>query len=623
MISSLLFKSNTPRWIIFLIDLGIVAFAAFMAYILRFNFAIPDSEIPLIKFAVVSIFLSRILLFVIGKTYTGIIRYTSTEDARKILIVNFIGSVLIGLNNLISFYLIGIYAVPFSIVILEFLLTSSIMIFSRSLVKMIYDEFKNPAADRNPILIFGAGEAGMIAKRTIDRDTKSNFNVVGFVDDDKKKSKRKLENKPIYYSNELDQVLESNSISHLIVSIQNISKLRLQEIVETCLAHNVQVLNVPSASSWINGELSVKQIRQIKIEDLLGRSPIELSVKTIEQQLNGKVVLISGAGGSIGSELVRQVVKFAPKKVLLLDQAESDLYDLEMELSSNKNASCTELVIGDVTNLQRMKKVFSFFQPEIVYHAAAYKHVPLMEKNPAEAISTNIVGSKIMADLSVEFGVQSFVMVSTDKAVNPTNVMGATKRVAEIYIQSLNKTAKTNFITTRFGNVLGSNGSVIPLFKKQIESGGPITVTHPEITRYFMTIPEACQLVLEAGSAGKGGEVFIFDMGKSIKIKDLASQMIQLSGLEEGKDIQIVYTQLRPGEKLYEELLNNKENTLPTHHPQIMIARVEETKYDTINTIVNQLSADLTEKTNEDLVWTLKQLVPEYKSNNSVFEALD
>lgn len=623
MLKALLFKSNTPRWLIFLIDVGIVAFSAFVAYMLRFNFNIPPSEMPLIKYAMFSILMVRGLSFALAKTYAGIIRYTSTEDARKILVTNLIGSLLLALTNFFSFRSIAVFIIPFSIVIIEFLLTSFTMITSRAFIKRLYEDFRSSTEERNPVLIFGAGEAGMIAKRTIDRDGKNNFYVVGFIDDDRKKCKRKIENKPIFRGDQLEEILSSKGITHLIVSPQNMERKRLQEIIESCLEKKVQVLNVPSPSKWINGELSVKQIRQVKIEDLLGREPIQLSTKQIENQLREKTILITGAAGSIGSEIVRQVVQYLPQKVLLVDQAESALYELEIELSAKPSSKRIEVIIGDVCNKERMEKVFSTFRPEIVYHAAAYKHVPLMENNPSEAIQTNILGSKVIADLANQYQAEAFVMVSTDKAVNPTNVMGASKRIAEIYTQSLSKNSKTKYITTRFGNVLGSNGSVIPLFKKQIENGGPITVTHPEITRYFMTIPEACQLVLEAGSSGKGGEVFVFDMGQSVKIKDLAIQMIKLSGLEEGKDIQIVYNGLRPGEKLYEELLNDKENTLPTHHPQIMIAQVQEYQYKDILPAIEKLRDALNASDNLQLVAQMKALVPEFKSNNSIYEDLD
>jgi FlaA1/EpsC-like NDP-sugar epimerase len=380
---------------------------------------------------------------------------------------------------------------------------------------------------------------------------------------------------------------------------------------------------VPPAKKWINGELSFNQLRSVNIEDLLEREPIKLDNDLISAQLNNKIILITGAAGSIGSELSRQCLKYNPKKIILLDQAESPLHEVELEFGDKYAKDKFETVIGDVRNLDRMRNVFRTFKPEIVFHAAAYKHVPMMENNPSESILNNILGTKNTADLSVEYNVQKFVFVSTDKAVNPTNVMGASKRIAEIYIQSLGKKSSVKFITTRFGNVLGSNGSVIPRFKRQIEIGGPITITDPEITRYFMTIPEACQLVLEAGSMGKGGEIFVFDMGKSVKIVDLARKMIKLSGLEEGKDIKIVYTGLRPGEKLFEELLADSENTLPTHHSQILIGKVREYQYDEVSKVINELIELFDTQNNTKIVQCMKELVPEFKSNNSVFEKLD
>jgi FlaA1/EpsC-like NDP-sugar epimerase len=385
---------------------------------------------------------------------------------------------------------------------------------------------------------------------------------------------------------------------------------------------------VPAYERWINGELSTKQLRSVGIDELLGREPINLQNAKLTDELKGKTVLITGAAGSIGSELARQIIHYKPAKLLLLDQAESPLFELEFELknqlSSNSNIKL-EFLIGNVKDYLRMEQLFQRHRPARVYHAAAYKHVPMMEQNAYEAVLVNIFGTKIIADLSVEFGVEKFVMVSTDKAVNPTNVMGATKRVAEIYTQSLNDKPgnRTLFTATRFGNVLGSNGSVIPTFRKQIENGGPVTITHPEITRFFMTIPEACNLVLEAGCMGKGGEVFVFDMGKSVKIIDLATKMIKLSGLELGKDIEIKVTGLRPGEKLYEELLNSAENTLPTHHAKILIAKLNKVPLDQIESKLDDLSELLMRGDEMEIVAQIKEIVPEYVSNNSIFTSLD
>ena len=389
------------------------------------------------------------------------------------------------------------------------------------------------------------------------------------------------------------------------------------------MQYDIGVLSVPDINTWINGELSFNQIKEIKIEDLLERPPIVLDINKIKKIILNKSVLVTGAAGSIGSEIVRQLISFNPKKIILFDQAESPLYDMELDLQEKFNFYNFEIVIGNIADEYRIRKLFEEYKPSFVYHAAAYKHVPMMEKNPTEALRTNILGTKIIADISNEFKVEQFVMVSTDKAVNPTNVMGASKRIAEVYIQTLNQVSKTNFITTRFGNVLGSNGSVILRFKKQIDKGGPITVTHPEVTRYFMTIPEACQLVLEAGAISNGGEIFIFDMGKSVKIIDLAKKMIKLSGLNIGKDIQVKYTGLRPGEKLYEELLNDLENTLPTHHSKIMIAKVRNYDFEQVQKTFEELIKLQKDHDNFEVVRKMKEIVPEFKSQNSIYEELD
>jgi FlaA1/EpsC-like NDP-sugar epimerase len=623
MIKDFIFKSSSPRWVIFLIDLSIVTFSVIISYLLRFNFNIPAHEVELMKVAFLLIIFLRGVSFIVAKTYSNIIRFTSAEDAKRIFIVNAIVSFsLVGIN-LLSYFSSSIFIVPFSILILEFIISSFIMSFSRIYIKLVYDNYKNSKHPTTNVLIYGAGEAGIIASKTIENNTSSSFNVIGFIDDDVRKTKRKLENRPIYDGRYLDAVLSDTMPSHIIIAAQNISKQKLQDIIEICLSNDVQVLNVPSPSKWINGQLSVKQLRQIRIEDLLGRKPITISTDTISSVVDGKVVLVTGGAGSIGSEIVRQLSLFMPSLIVVLDQAESALYDLEMELIALKAEIKIEPVVCDICDKARLKQVFEMFKPDIVYHAAAYKHVPLMENNPYEAVKTNVLGTLYLADFSDQFGIDLFVMVSTDKAVNPTNVMGASKRAAELYVQSKNNQSQTKFITTRFGNVLGSNGSVIPLFRKQIDSGGPITVTHPDITRYFMTIPEACQLVLEAGATGQGGEIFIFDMGKSIKIKDLASKMIKLSGLQEGIDIQIVYTGLRPGEKLYEELLNDEENTLPTHHSQIMIAKVRPNDFEKVSSQIADLVKGIENFDNYYLVRKMKELVPEYKSNNSIYESLD
>ena len=472
------------------------------------------------------------------------------------------------------------------------------------------------------MLIYGAGISGLITKRTIEKDGRSDQAIIGFIDDDKKLSGNRLEGKTIYHSSKLEKLIREEGVTKLIIAIQHPDKNNQNIIADFCIENNITVQKVPSTKSWINGEFSLKQISKIDINQLLGRKPIFLDEKRIGSELKGKIILVTGAAGSIGSGMVRQISKYYPAKLILLDQAESPSYDLQNELLSENNNLDFEVVIGDIRNYERMKNVFQTYAPNYVFHAAAYKHVPLMENNPSEALLTNIQGTKNLVDLSLSMDVLKFVMISTDKAVNPTNVMGASKRIAEIYAQNANSIGSTKFVTTRFGNVLGSNGSVIPLFQRQIDQGGPITVTDERVTRFFMTIPEACQLVLEAGTMGEGGEIFVFDMGESVKIIDLAKKMIRLSGLELGKDIQIKITGLRPGEKLYEELLAKEENTLATHHPQILKAKIREENDSRINDI-SELVAMFGDQNNIKIVTKMKSIVPEFISNNSTFEKLD
>ncbi len=624
MLNKLITRISIPRWLILCIDLGLVFFSLSLAYLLRFNFSIPENEFALFNVAFPLVLGFRGAAFLVSKTYKGVIRYTSSEDILRITAVLGIGTILLMLMNAASYYYQKIFLIPFGILILEFLCTSFFMIIPRLLVKLVYYELKFSKKPKLDVIIYGAGELAVITKRTLERDREAKYNIIAFVDENPKKINTTMEGIRVYGFKDLDHLIKTNNVSHIIIGTQRISIEKKKEIVDLCLAKSITVRHIPPVDKWINGELSFNQIKHVKIEDLLGRDEIIIDINKIRKELKNKVVLITGAAGSIGSEIVRQVLKFDPQKVILFDQAESALYDLNSELTELYPNKKWENVIGDVKNKERLKRMFEIFKPQIVFHTAAYKHVPLMEENPSEAILTNIKGTKQIANLSAEFNIEKFVMVSTDKAVNPTNVMGATKRAAEIYIQSLNKISNTKFITTRFGNVLGSNGSVIPLFRRQIQKGGPITVTHPDITRYFMTIPEACQLVLEAGYIGNGGEIFVFDMGESVKILDLAKKMIQLSGLELGKDIQIKFTGLRPGEKLYEELLNDKENTMPTHHPQILVGKVREYDFEEIRSKIRDIIqlADNQDK-NEEIVKKLKELIPEYVSNNSEYCLLD
>jgi FlaA1/EpsC-like NDP-sugar epimerase len=617
-------KNNLPRWSILIIDVIICAFSLTLAFFLRFNFAsIPPQDLKNMPIDYGMVLGIRFFSFVISKTYKGVVRYTGSKDSMRILLIVLLGSGILFLINFTTRLIVGVYYIPQSVIIIDALCTMFIMIASRLAVKAIYFERKNPDRKKTNVLIYGAGESGIVTKRTLERDVDVKYKVIGFIDDDVKKKGRSLEGVFIYQPDKLAELIKDKEIETVVISILNISSARKNELVETCLQHNVRVLSVPPVSKWINGELSLNQLKTIEIEQLLERDAIKLDVSLIEQQLQNKTILVTGAAGSIGSELARQILRFNPKKVILLDNAESPLHEMELELSEKYAPQKFEVVMGDVRNPDRMRNVFNTFKPQLVYHAAAYKHVPMMENNPSESILTNVLGTKITANLAVEFNIEKFVLISTDKAVNPTNVMGASKRIAEIYTQSLGKKSMVKFITTRFGNVLGSNGSVIPRFRKQIEQGGPITVTDANITRYFMTIAEACSLVLEAGCMGIGGEIFVFDMGKQVKIVDLARKMIQLSGLVENRDIKIVYTGLRPGEKLYEELLASAENTMPTHHPQILIGKVKQYNFEEINEKIESLISLFDTQNNANIVAAMKDLVPEFKSNNSVYTKLD
>jgi FlaA1/EpsC-like NDP-sugar epimerase len=544
-----LFQRNLPRWVIFFIDMGICLFSLVLAYEVRFNFSIPQLAIDDFPLVFAFVLGTRAIIFYLTKIFQGIVKYTSSRDSQRIFVAVSAGSLFFVLLNVVFYNFInGKFPIPFSIIIIDYMATTFLMISLRVIFKALYQQIANPNKEKRSVIIFGAGDSGIITKRTLDRDAGTKYKVLAFIDDDKKKQGKILEGSKIYGAEKLDELLKNNSVAHVIISVQDLLPARKQQIVDMCLNYSTKVLNVPPPTDWINGELSFKQIKKVQIEELLGREPILLDTENIKQQLQNKIILVTGAAGSIGSEIVRQIIPFNPQKIILLDQAESPLYEIEMELFDKHKHQSYEIVIGDIRNKERMEHVFRTFKPQLVFHAAAYKHVPMMENNPSESILTNVLGTKILADLAVENKVEKFVMISTDKAVNPTNVMGASKRIAEIYIQSLGKVAVTKFITTRFGNVLGSNGSVIPRFRQQIENGGPVTITHPEITRYFMTIPEACQLVLEAGAMGNGSEIFIFDMGQSVKIVDLAKKMIKLSGLVLDKDIRITYTGLRPGE---------------------------------------------------------------------------
>ncbi|MEJ6583660.1 MAG: nucleoside-diphosphate sugar epimerase/dehydratase [Crocinitomicaceae bacterium] len=623
----LLPKSNTHRWIIIVIDMLMSLVSLTFAYLIRFDLKadamLIQMEWEILSKSILVYFAVKFIVFFLFKIHKGLVRHTSTEDMRRIILASMVSSFAFLVLGMLRFYFYdGYFLFPMSVLMIEFLSSTVLMLGGRFAIKLMYLESIKSKDIEEKVLIYGAGISGLITKRTIEKDINNAQKIVGFIDDNAKLTGNRLEGITIYPTSDLEKILKKEGVNLVIIAIQSPDNERKNKVVEECLRLKIQVKKVPTTKSWTNGEFSAKQISKININDLLGRKTIVLDEDKIQEELKERVILISGAAGSIGSGLVRQLAGYNPVKLIMLDQAESPLYDIHNELKDDFPNVDFEVVIGDIRNFERMKNLFEKFKPTYVFHAAAYKHVPLMEDNPSEAILTNVFGTRNLVDLAVSNKVDKFVMISTDKAVNPTNVMGASKRIAEIYAQRANSTSETKFITTRFGNVLGSNGSVIPLFQRQIDQGGPITVTDERITRFFMTIPEACQLVLEAGSMGIGGEIFVFDMGKSVKIVDLAKKMIQLSGLELEKDIQIKFTGLRPGEKLYEELLAKEENTMTTHHPQILIAKTREEDEIQIQR-VQELVDLFNSQDNDSIVQKMKEIVPEFISNNSPYEKLD
>jgi len=621
-------RNNTPRWVVLIIDLIISGMSFGFACILTEVFT-KSLELQLFNFLrpLLIILFVRLIAFRITRSYSGIVRYTSTQDAVRIFLAIALSTAILLTGELIfEFNSIHTFINP-AVIIIDSLIALAALTGFRIVFKLLYNEYAPfKSGDSTELIIYGAGEAGIIVKRSVERNVKLGKKVVAFLDDNKQLHGKTVEGVKIYSPDiDFNQILKNPSNAELVISLNQLSTVRKTSIIERCLQNKMLVKTIPPVNAWINGEFNLQSIKAVRIEDLLEREPIKLRKNKISKELKDQVILITGAAGSIGSEIVRQCLSFDPKLVVLVDQGETPLYEIENELSRANIA----IVVADVRNASRMEKIFQHFKPSYVFHAAAYKHVPLMEDNPYEAINTNVFGTQNVANLAAKYQVKKFVFVSTDKAVNPTNIMGASKRIAEIYVQSLNVKLSlesdhhTMYITTRFGNVLGSNGSVIPLFRKQIAEGGPLTVTHPDITRYFMTIPEACQLVLEAGVMGQGGEIYIFDMGESVKIIDLAHKMINLSGFEVDKDIKITFTGLRPGEKLREELLNNNENTIGTHNPKIMVARVPEYNYLEVNSLITELYEHKDSLQNEILVKTMKKIVPEYISNNSIYERLD
>lgn len=627
-IQNYLSRRVLSRTAILALDILMIVFSCLFMYLVRYGFDGLTAEIRS-DGTTVGLFLIifNIISFVSLRTFSGILRFSSFTDLLRIVyalvlgyVLTFIAIVIIRKSNLL-FHLDNLTYISI------YFLNTFLMIFSRILVKEVYETITGSDMKPVNVFIYGTKEAGISVAKAIKGNNEFNYRVLGFISDESHMIGKELMGVTIYENNQdIFRILVSKNVHTIIVSPQKMEEIKNSALLANFVDHDISLLTTVPINEW-NGSLkSNEQLKDIQIEDLLPRDPIRINMIEIASNIEGKRVMITGAGGSIGSEIVRQVASFNPNSIILIDQAETPLHNLKLELKEKWRDLRTEILVANVSNHSRMDKIFSKTRPQYIFHAAAYKHVPMMEVNVSEAIQTNVLGTKIVADLSVKYNANKFVMVSTDKAVNPSNVMGCSKRICEIYVQSLAKKIEksgeksTQFITTRFGNVLGSNGSVIPLFKDQIKHGGPVTVTHPEIIRYFMTIPEACQLVLEAGAMGKGGEIFIFDMGKPVKILDLAKRMIRLSG---SKNIKIEFTGLRNGEKLYEELLNHAEYTKPTHHEKIMIANVREYEYDEISRMIDSLIKVSYEYDDMRTVRKMKEIVPEFQSINSPFEAVD
>jgi len=620
-----------PRWIIFCIDISIVVFVNIFSYwLFRFlHISFYNTLNPIFRYGLVVLINGFFFLFF--KTYSGILRHSTFIDGIKLLYATMYSFLLLVVINYSTFYITGkkIYVIP--ALFINLVIVFSVLFLFRIFVKFVFENFmveKNKTKLINT-LIYGADANAISVVNALNSEKPLKFKVLGFIDKDNQNTSKRILDVPILNSKrKISVIMRSVSAEAIIISDKSLTNQQKLDIVEECLEYNFKVFTVPSIANWEDKKEIANKVTNFKIEDLLERNPIVLDNKLISKQLKNKTILITGAAGSIGSEIARQVINFNPKKIIILDQAETPLHHLKLEMDKLITEIKIKTVICDIRNKEALNQVFINYKPQVVFHAAAYKHVPLMEENPAQAIFVNVMGTKNTTDLSVEYGVESFVMISTDKAVNPSNVMGASKRIAEKYVQSLffnsnSQEKATKFITTRFGNVLGSNGSVVPLFKNQIASGGPITITHPDIIRYFMTIPEACQLVLEAGSMGNGGEIFIFDMGKPVKIIDLAKKMIRLAGLVPDRDIEIKIVGLRPGEKLYEELLNDTSKTLPTHHEKIMIAEELKDDFESLMITITELIAIAHTFNSEDIVSKMKLIVPEFISMNSNFESLD
>lgn len=625
---NILDKSFLPRWLVLLADFTIIVVTFLFTYFLRFNLLAQYVDIPMMIIQLMAGFPFFILATVLFKPYQGILRHSTIQDALVLVKAHIVLSSGFFIISYIGHSFHSDLNIPYSVIIVHFFVSVFLMVALRFMVQTVYNNLLTLPKDTVNIMIYGAGKMGSIARSVIVKDDNIHYKILGYIDDNPSLWKNKIGGLKIFSpETAFEHEVDVANVQEIIIAISP-GQLRIErksEIVDMCLAHHLKVRQVSDPSTWLRGKFSTGQIRDVRIEDLLGRDPIILKVDSVTKGIARKRIMVTGAAGSIGSEIVHQLVNMKPHSIILIDKAESALFDIQHDILPLLKDIELKLFVADVTDKFTMRKIFDHCNPQIIYHAAAYKHVPMMELQPYEAVRNNIGGTKILADLSVEFGIEKFVMVSTDKAVNPTNIMGATKRICEIYIQSLSMQngLVTQFITTRFGNVLGSNGSVIPLFKKQINNGGPVTVTHKDVIRYFMTIPEACQLVMEAGFIGKGGEIFLFDMGKPIRIYDLAIKMISLSGFIPHQEIPIKVVGLRPGEKLYEELLALEEETLPTKHKKIMIAKMRSFNYKISLLKINDLLEYMVTLDDLQLVSIMKEIVPEFVSKNSRFEILD
>ena len=616
-----------PIWTILLIDVLIIVVSSLLAYALRYDFRSIFLESSTIDKTIVCTVIVNLVFFRIFRTYSNVLRFSSFIDIMRIFVSLTVSYALLMISSVLLSSYMDVRLAPVSVFFMAYIISFAMMSCSRIVVKMFYELLNFDGSHSANVFIYGAKEAGVNIAKALRVNLRNHYRLRGFIADEPELINKVMMGVKVFPNDAtLIDVLNDRDVHTIIISPAKMEELKRSDMADRLLAHNIKLMTAPPLSEWSGQTLNRTQLKEIQIEDLLQRNPIEIDIHKVASHLEGKRVMITGAAGSIGSEIMRQVASFNPYKLILVDQAETPLHDIRLELQDRWRDIDAETIIADISNATRMEEIFKEYKPQYIFHAAAYKHVPMMEDNVSESIQINVYGTRTIADLAVKYGAEKFVMISTDKAVNPTNVMGCSKRICEIYVQSLAKKLQqkgghvTQFITTRFGNVLGSNGSVIPRFRDQIQRGGPVTVTHPEIIRYFMTIPEACRLVLEAGSMGNGGEIYIFDMGKPVKIVDLAKRMISLSGRT---DVKIEFTGLRHGEKLYEELLNVKELTKPTYHEKIMIATVREYDYDEVKERIQKLIDVSYTYDQMKIVSAMKDIVPEFISKNSCFEALD